>query len=731
LAQVGPPPWVLFAEPPGKRPPPPVPEAGLGAMRLVAGLGLIVAAHAAPFTAVERVVQLLEKLQSEVEEDAKSEAAEYDKYACFCKKQADDKLYSTTKSKDKISTLNATINELQAETDELEEKKGDAETDLTAIDTEISEEQGKRDKTAAAYNTTLEDHEDGIKAITEAIEEIKKADEKNSGVTSDLLQVLKAAVQSVPAFALDQSEDKVVQILMQKPGQAHAYSSHTKELLEVLQKLRRELVDKKVEDDKAEATSLQEFERAQLKRKNLKKKLETTISRCSTRISEATEEKSNASTDKINEETKLAEDEEFLDDLTTQCENKATEWDQRSGKRTDELNAIAEALEVIKGDVTKNFGSTKKLTLAAVKDDGHRVKAESAMRAVVKRVSKLLRSLPAVSEHTHRKPISFVQLDSPTDKLMQLLTSRAKTLHSAELAALAMKVRDDPFAKVKGLIDDMITKLEEQGENDATAKENCETDLAAATGDRETLLVDIAKTEANIVQKNMEIKKLKVENKEMAAENAELQSQLQEATDLRDAESVHNAQTLEDAEEGKVAVGKAITALRRVYGEDLLQKEEPVEGTPTTSYSGDYEGKQDKGNKILGFLETIKSDFEATITAVETAETEAKTEYDTLKGNVETEVGSNDDTISDNEGSISTKETEVFDLEADLKDEKKDKDEKNAEIERIKPACVDLAINFDKRAAQRTEEIATLNEAKGLLDDVASSQGSAFLTVRK
>jgi myosin heavy subunit len=303
-------------------------------------------------------------------------------------------------------------------------------------------------------------------------------------------------------------------------------------------------------------------------------------------------------------------------------------------------------------------------------------------------------------------------------------------LHSAELATLAMRVSvktGDPFDTIKGMIDDMIDVLNQQESDDETAKDECESGLAKATEERDALLVEIQKHEATIVQKNMEIKEKKDDNQQLADENSELQKQLQEAADIREKESEQNAITVAEADAGAHAVQQAITALRKVY-DALLQKSEakrtaddPVEGTPTTSYSGDYEGKQDKGNQIVDFLETIKSDFEATASTIEAAEATAASEFDTLKSNIEDQVEDNSDDIKDNEDSIKSKEGDLFDAEADLKDETKSRDLKNAQLERMKPACVDIAINFDKRKEQRAEEISTLNDAKDILTSIAEA----------
>merc|ERR1719389_1004024 len=66
-------------------------------------------------TPVEKVIELLEKLQGEVQAEGKKEAAAYDKFACFAKEQADDKFYAITKSNKKIDMQKAQIKALAAE----------------------------------------------------------------------------------------------------------------------------------------------------------------------------------------------------------------------------------------------------------------------------------------------------------------------------------------------------------------------------------------------------------------------------------------------------------------------------------------------------------------------------------------------------------------------------------------------------------------------------------------
>merc|ERR1719310_2192090 len=73
---------------------------------------------------------------------------------------------------------------------------------------------------------------------------------------------------------------------------------------------------------------------------------------------ELTEELASLGTDLQETTAAMEADENFLDDLTTKCQTKASDWDSRSQTRTSELTAISSALEMLKGDVSKMYGST-------------------------------------------------------------------------------------------------------------------------------------------------------------------------------------------------------------------------------------------------------------------------------------------------------------------------------------------------------------------------------------
>merc|ERR550514_1402790 len=122
---------------------------------------------------VQSVVNLLEKLQKQTMEEGKQEAAAYDKFACFCKEQADEKLYSITKANEKISLLTAEIKTLTGEITGLNKEISTLNTEIDDLKKTCEDEQKARDKTFNAYAIKRDDLAGAISGCGAAIEMLK------------------------------------------------------------------------------------------------------------------------------------------------------------------------------------------------------------------------------------------------------------------------------------------------------------------------------------------------------------------------------------------------------------------------------------------------------------------------------------------------------------------------------------------------------------------------------
>merc|ERR1719224_163071 len=123
----------------------------------------------------------------------------------------------------------------------------------------------------------------------------------------------------------------------------------------------------------------------------------------------------------------------------------------------------------------------------------------------------------------------------------------AREHHSAALAQLASRLAvvvkyggksgDDPFAKVKGLIDNMIVKLEKEAEEEATEKAYCDEQMAKTEAKKADLEATIAKLTNKIDRAASRSASLKEEVVELEAELRALAKTQAEMDSIRSEEN--------------------------------------------------------------------------------------------------------------------------------------------------------------------------------------------------
>merc|ERR1719478_479417 len=146
-----------------------------------------------------------------------------------------------------------------------------------------------------------------------------------------------------------------------QPGKAHAYEYHSNDIIAILKGLLQTFKQKSRDRVSDEQNNKHDFDMAQQARTNQIKAYEDLIAKNEEISAAKSDEKAGKEQDKEETTTAMGYDQEFLDELTVECEDKATAWDERSKIRVNELTAISEAIGLLKGTVSSTYGANKKL----------------------------------------------------------------------------------------------------------------------------------------------------------------------------------------------------------------------------------------------------------------------------------------------------------------------------------------------------------------------------------
>merc|ERR1719453_1614628 len=166
--------------------------------------------------------------------------------------------------------------------------------------------------------------------------------------------------------------------------------------------------------------------------------------------------------------------------------------------------------------------------------------------------------------------------DLANAEIISLVKKLAREQHSAALAQLASRISavlrygassgQDPFAKVRGLIADMITKLEKEAQGEASEKAYCDEEMAKTAAKKEELGYEISKLTSKIDKAAAKSASLKDSVKTLQKELADLSKSQAEMNKIRAEEHAAYTQAKADLELGLSGVRKALSVLRDYYG---------------------------------------------------------------------------------------------------------------------------------------------------------------------
>merc|ERR1719379_1047136 len=280
----------------------------------------------------------------------------------------------------------------------------------------------------------------------------------------------------------------------------------------------------------------------------------------------------------------LENDIKALEELHTECMTHANDFEVATKDRGEELKALATAKKII-------------------------VEATAGAQSVSYGLDQL----------SFAQLRTSVRLSSRSDlvsfEVVRHVQDLARKQHSSMLAQLASRMNSavklgtsesDVFAKIKGLITDMIAKLEKEAEEDATEAAYCAKETSETTEKKESNEAEIEKLTTKINQAKSRSAKLKQEVATLQEELANLASSQAEMDGMRSEEKATFLKNQADLEQGISGVKKALKVLN------------------------DYYSGKGKGSSaaILALLETAESDMSKDLSDLTTIEKTSEADYE-------------------------------------------------------------------------------------------------------
>merc|ERR1719330_2014324 len=509
-----------------------------------------------------------------------------------------------------IEVLKADIAKASSDAARLTKEISEHDADIAAWTGDQKAATKVRSIEKADYDALHTDYSESVDALQRAIAVLKKQSHDRPQASFAQLSELQGlnlipdeAKKTIDLFLAQTSNDP----LDVSAPEAYGYEFQSHGVIEMLEKLLDKFID--------ERTALEK------KEMNAKHAFDMLMQDLAAQIDQATQDredkaatkakrlqfKADCEADLRDTMTSKEADEKYLADLVATCEQKASDFESRQQLRAEEIEAISKAIEIISSEAVSG-------------------NADTYLPKLVQQSSNALAQLR-----------SSGQASLPQQRVAEYLRGRAHDLNSRVLSALAVRVSDDPFTKVKKMIKDLIVRLMEEANEEAEHKGWCDTELSTNEQTRKEKTEAVETLHAEIDQLEASLAKLGEDIGELSGAVADLRAAMAKSTQLRQEEKAANEKTIKDANEAQSAVAQALTVLRDFYamaGDATVLVQQPA----PSIFDSPYKGMQAENGGVIGMLEVIQSDFarlEAETTAGEFA---AQKEYDMFMTNSKVDV---------------------------------------------------------------------------------------------
>jgi hypothetical protein len=633
---------------------------------------------------VSKVITLLKDMLKQLEKEAEEDEEIYDQLACWCETNDKEKTKSIGDAESKIEQLTTAIEDLTAGSSRLNTEIKNLEKEVAKNQEALDQATEIRQKELAEFNAEEKDLLASIGALKSAVTVLSKHN------SASLLQIgTMSAVTSGVQSALTMHSDLLKGVLTHHQKKAVAaflqsgsgYAPQSGEIFGILKQMKETFEANLAQTQKDEQTNQKAYEELKAAKEEEIKAGQDQIDAKTQELASTDEKLAESKEDLEDTQKSLAADEEFLAMLKEKCSGTDAEWEERQKTRQLEMEACSKALAVLSSD------------------DAHDLFTKTFNPAFVQ-----------TSMNSERRSQAAAVLARAADKMQ-----------SPRLAAIAMHVRLDAFEKVKAAIDDMVSALLKEKEDEIKHKDFCVEEFNTnqlQTEEKEREKSDLI---AKIEDLEMTIKTLSADIDRLKSEIKESQVQMKRAGEDREKQNKEFQQTVADQRATQKLLNAALEILKGFYEKKAALLQQEPAGPPPPPGFKEYKKNAAAGG-VMGMIQEIINDAKAMEAEAIRSEEDAQKAYE--------------DFVKETNASIEAKSKEMVNkteekakAEADLTETNESKENALLELEQLSnynaelhQSCDFVMKNFEIRQTARDEEIDALKQAKAILSGAKFSE---------
>jgi septal ring factor EnvC (AmiA/AmiB activator) len=432
--------------------------------------------------------------------------------------------------------------------------------------------------------------------------------------------------------------------------------------------------------------------------------LESTKVELKTQISQSQQKSSEMQSQLVAATEMLRVTGEQLHEVEAAFAAKTQNFKIRAGKRSDEIIAVQEAHQILQSDAMAGLKPLQTIGSPDFMQLG-------IQRTVKGRAAQVLAKAASNVNRTNKAPPSLLQTGQES------MRARRARRRAQRAQRFALRQHGGPFGKVKRMVREMLTKLEDQQAQESKHKEWCDREMKKSLHSKAEQEADVQKLSSRIDSMDADMEQLKTDVNSLTEDLKDLNAASRSASKIRKEEHENAVTSIAQYKDAQKIIKASIDVLKKFYGEDDVYK---VKGKDAPTGENDYKGKSggDDGYKasgmgsgVVGILEVAMQDYSELQQQAELSETESQNDYNEFANENQVREAVFEKDLEYKSRNKVQLEGDLMRASADLKSYEKELEAVNQYLAQLQSQCVGKVDSYQERKDRREKQLGSLKEA--------------------